>query len=220
MCAFAHFLAARDGTQREHRLSRLLFFFMSTHSCKHGGGVLLYRYSNVRFCALPCRSQWYSTRTPFVAVIVLFYVHALVQAWRWASCYITIVMCAFAHFLAARDGTQREHRLSRLLFFFMSTHSCKHGGGVLLYRYSNVRFCALPCRLQWYSTRTPFVAVIVLFMSAHSCKHGGGVLLYRYSNVRFCALPCRSQWYSTRTPFVAVIVLFYAHTLVQARWWA
>ena len=41
-------------------------------------------YSNVRFCALPCRSQWYTTRTPLVAVIVLFYVHALVQARWWA----------------------------------------------------------------------------------------------------------------------------------------
>ncbi len=92
-------------------------------------GILLYRYSNVRFCALPCRSQLYSTRTPLVAVIVLFYAHTLVQARRWASCYIAIVMCAFAHFLAARNCTQREHRLSRLLFFFMSTHSCKHGGG-------------------------------------------------------------------------------------------
>ena len=143
MCAFAHFLAARNCTQREHRLSRLLFFFMSTHSCKHGGGVLLYRYSNVRFCALPCRSQWYTTRTPLVAVIVLFYVHALVQARRWVSCYIAIVMCAFAHFLAARNDTQREHRLSRLSFFFMSTHPCKHGGGHKKRTLSQVRVFAL-----------------------------------------------------------------------------
>ena len=97
-----------------------------------------------------------------------FYVHALVQARRWASCYIAIGMCAFAHFLATRNGTQCEHRLSRLLFFFMSTHSCKHGGCVSLYRYRNVRFCALPCRSQWYSTRTPLVAVIVLFLCPHA----------------------------------------------------
>ena len=90
---------------------------------------LVYRYSNVRFCALPCRSLLRSTRTPLVAVIVLFYVHALMQARRWASRYTAIVMCAFAHFLVARNCTQREHRLSRLSFFFMPTHSCKHGGG-------------------------------------------------------------------------------------------
>ena len=144
---------------------------MSTHPCKHGGGVLLYRYNNVRTCALPCRSQLYSTRTPLVAVIVLFYAHALVQARRWCLVYrysnvhgralpcrsqlystrtplvavivlflcshtrastaviVAIVMCTVVHFLAARNCTQREHRLSRLSFFFMSTHSCKHGGG-------------------------------------------------------------------------------------------
>ena len=68
---------------------------------------------------LPCSSLLRSTRTPLVAVIVLF---------------------------------------------FMSTHPCKHGGGVSLYRYSNVRTCALHCRSLLYSTRTPPVAVIVLFL--------------------------------------------------------
>ena len=113
--------------------------------------------------ALPCRSQLYSTRTPLIAVIVLFYIHAPVQARRWASRYTAIGMCAFAHFLAARNCTQREHRLSRLSFFFMPTHPCKHGGGVSIYRYSNVHTCALPCRSLLYSTRTPLIAVIVLF---------------------------------------------------------
>ena len=129
MCTVVHFLVARNGTQREHRLSRLLFFFMSTHSCKHGGGVSIYRYSNVRTCALPCRSQWYSTRTPLVAVIVLFLCPRTRASTAVVFRYTAIVMCAFAHFLVAHFCTQREHRLSRLSFFFMSTHSCKHGGG-------------------------------------------------------------------------------------------
>ena len=126
-------------------------------------GILLYRYSN-RSCALPCRSRWYSTRTPLVAVIVLFYVHTPLQARWWTSCYIAIVMCAFAHFLAAHFCAQREHRLSRSLFFFLYPLArASTAVGILLYRYSNVRFCALPCRSQWYTTRTPLVAVIVLF---------------------------------------------------------
>lgn len=98
--------------------------------------------------ALPCRSQWYSTRTPLIAVIVLFYVHTLVQARRWASRYTAIVMCAFAHFLATRNCTQREHRLSRLSFFFYAQTLVQARGGVSIYRYSNVRTCALPLPLS------------------------------------------------------------------------
>ena len=58
-------------------------------------------------------------------------------------------MCTVVHFLVARNGTQREHRLSRLSFFFMYTPPCKHGGGVSIYRYSNVRTCALPLPLTF-----------------------------------------------------------------------
>ena len=132
----------RFCAQREHRLSRLSFFFMSTHPCKHGGGVS----------------------------------------------YTAIVMCAFAHFLTARNCTQREHRLLRLSFFFMSTHPCKHGGGV---SYTAIVMCAFVHFLAAHfcaQREHRLSRLSFFFMSTHPCKHGGGHKKRTLSQVRVFAL--------------------------------
>ena len=107
-------------------------FFIPSHSCKHGGGVSIYRYSNVRFCALPlpltfalnantaCRGyrSFLCLRTrASTAVGILLYRYSNVR------------FCALPLPLTFALNANTAYRGYRS--FFMSTHSCKHGGGHL-----------------------------------------------------------------------------------------
>ena len=132
------------------------------------------RYTAIVMCALHCRSLLYSTRTPPVAVIVLFLCPRTRASTAVVSRYTAIVMCALAHFLAAHFCTQREHRLSRLSFFFYVHALVQARGGVSIYRYRNVRFCALPLPLTFVlNANNACRGYRSFFMSTHPCKHGG-----------------------------------------------
>ena len=138
-------------------------------------GILPYRYSNVRFCALSCRSLLRSTRTPLVAVVVLFLYPLARASTAVVSRYTAIGMCAFAHFLAARNGTQREHRLSRLLFFFLCPRN--RASTAVVSRYTAIGMCAFAHFLaarNCTQREHRLSRLLFFFMSTHSCKHGGG----------------------------------------------
>ena len=89
----------------------------------------LYRYRNVRFCALPLPLTFVLNANTACRGYCSFLCPRTRASTAVVSRYTAIVMCALAHFIAAHFCTQREHRLSRLSFFFISTPPCKHGGG-------------------------------------------------------------------------------------------
>ena len=131
MCALAHFIAAHFCTQREHRLSRLSFFFYVHAPVQARWWASCY--IAIVMCAFAhfhCHSLLRSTRTPLIAVIVLFLcprTRASTVVGILLYRYSNVRFCALPLPLTFALNANTAYRGYRS--FFMSTYSCKHGGG-------------------------------------------------------------------------------------------